>query len=408
MPGVPYTFATATTSIPLSQLDANFNTQITLGNTTVGLGNTVTTLGNLTLTNVTIASGTSNVTQNLANVTGTLAVTNGGTGLTSLTANYIPFGNGTSAFNSSANFQYASNTLYLLNPTAGTSVNLLNLYLTGARATGNQYGLVFTDSNSETNAAIWAYQYAAGNNAAALVFGTNGGTGGAGGISSTTERMRIDSAGNIFFKGTYASFNDNGYIRNDISNSFAIQSGSSTTVGFQVRDAGNAVSLLSMRGTGSYSLALQGATTQAGIGITFPATQSASSDANTLDDYEEGTWLPNVGGTATYAIQTGRYTKIGNVVTVMFDMNISSIGTGSTGTMFGLPFTSLVTTGGSLTYYETLNISYTFISCYVGAGGTQVTLTGNNATAAASIAFNGGSVYKNNSRVIGSITYIVS
>jgi hypothetical protein len=28
-------------------------------------------------------------------------------------------------------------------------------------------------------------------------------------------------------------------------------------------------------------------------GITFPATQVASADANTLDDYEEGTWTPN-------------------------------------------------------------------------------------------------------------------
>jgi hypothetical protein len=57
---VPYTFGTATTSIPLSNLDANFNTPITLGNTTVGLGNTVTTVGNLTLTNVNITSGTIN------------------------------------------------------------------------------------------------------------------------------------------------------------------------------------------------------------------------------------------------------------------------------------------------------------------------------------------------------------
>ena len=58
MSGVPYTFATATTSIPLSQLDANFATPVTIGNTTVGLGNTVTVIGNLTLTNPTITSPT--------------------------------------------------------------------------------------------------------------------------------------------------------------------------------------------------------------------------------------------------------------------------------------------------------------------------------------------------------------
>ena len=51
MAGVPFIFGNATTSIPLTNLDANFNTGLTIGNTTVGLGNTVTTLGNVTLNN---------------------------------------------------------------------------------------------------------------------------------------------------------------------------------------------------------------------------------------------------------------------------------------------------------------------------------------------------------------------
>jgi len=69
---VPYTFGTATSSIPLSQLDSNFNTVITLGNTAIQLGNTVTTLNNMTLANVTISSGNvtiTNVTITTANVT---------------------------------------------------------------------------------------------------------------------------------------------------------------------------------------------------------------------------------------------------------------------------------------------------------------------------------------------------
>lgn len=80
---VPYTFATATTSIPLSQLDSNFNTGITIGNTAVTLGNTVTTLNNMTLANATISSGTSNGVAS-TNVT-----------ITSGTANAITIGNGT-------------------------------------------------------------------------------------------------------------------------------------------------------------------------------------------------------------------------------------------------------------------------------------------------------------------------
>jgi len=60
---VPYTFATATGSLPLSQLDANFATGIVIGNTTVTLGDTITTINNLTLSNVTVTSASfSNVT----------------------------------------------------------------------------------------------------------------------------------------------------------------------------------------------------------------------------------------------------------------------------------------------------------------------------------------------------------
>jgi hypothetical protein len=69
---VPYTFGAATASIPLSNLDSNFATTITLGNTAIQLGNTVTTLNNMTLANVTVSSGNvtlTNVAVTTANVT---------------------------------------------------------------------------------------------------------------------------------------------------------------------------------------------------------------------------------------------------------------------------------------------------------------------------------------------------
>jgi hypothetical protein len=56
-----------------------------------------------------------------------------------------------------------------------------------------------------------------------------------------------------------------------------------------------------------------------GAGITFPATQSASTDANTLDDYEEGSWTPGQGSGLTVVgtfSSAGRYVKIGRVVTI--------------------------------------------------------------------------------------------
>jgi hypothetical protein len=75
--GVPYTFSTATTSIPLSQLDSNFATAITLGNTAVYLGNTTTSLGNLTLTGSTVNN------PNVTNYTETVvAIGNSGTSQT--------------------------------------------------------------------------------------------------------------------------------------------------------------------------------------------------------------------------------------------------------------------------------------------------------------------------------------
>lgn len=49
-------------------------------------------------------------------------------------------------------------------------------------------------------------------------------------------------------------------------------------------------------------------------GITFPATQVSASDVNTLDDYEEGTWIPTVTGvTGTGITYTSVYTKIGRI-----------------------------------------------------------------------------------------------
>ena len=99
---VPYTFGSATTSIPLSQLDSNFATTITLGNTAIQLGNTVTTLNNMTLANATVSSG--NVTVLNATVTNDASISGltVGQGLTS-GQNNTAFGNGVLAANTGSN-----------------------------------------------------------------------------------------------------------------------------------------------------------------------------------------------------------------------------------------------------------------------------------------------------------------
>jgi hypothetical protein len=80
--------------------------------------------------------------------------------------------------------------------------------------------------------------------------------------------------------------------------------------------------------------------------IAFPATQNASAGANTLDDYEEGTFTPSIGGDATAGSQTygaqrlGTYTKIGNRVAYTVSVNLTAKDAATAGNIVitGLPF----------------------------------------------------------------------
>jgi len=107
--------------------------------------------------------------------------------------------------------------------------------------------------------------------------------------------------------------------------------------------AGNTISFTQVLSvTRGASLALQGATSQSGAGITFPATQDASSNANTLDDYEEGTWTPTAvgqtsAGTTTYVARAGNYTKIGNIATATCYIVVNGM-TGTGNLLISLPF----------------------------------------------------------------------
>ena len=100
------------------------------------------------------------------------------------------------------------------------------------------------------------------------------------------------------------------------------------------------------------SLGIGGATpASSGFGITFPATQSASTDANTLDDYEEGTWTPidNSGASLSFTYAgTARYTKIGRFVFVNLYINYPSTSNTANANIGGLPFTS--SGGATFTY----------------------------------------------------------
>src|ERR1035437_559018 len=116
--------------------------------------------------------------------------------------------------------------------------------------------------------------------------------------------------------------------------------------------------------------------------IKFPATQNPSSDVNTLDDYEEGTWTPNdaSGAGLTFSTAFGTYTKIGRTVHAFFVVIYPATANGAAAVMGGLPFTAIAGNsgiGGSVVM--TLTSFATLILGFIGSSATTSTFrtTGN-------------------------------
>jgi hypothetical protein len=109
-----------------------------------------------------------------------------------------------------------------------------------------------------------------------------------------------------------------------------------------------------MRLNSTGNLVLKGGTAAApGVGVTFPATQVASSDANCLDDYEEAAWVPTITGQVNCTAVTSvsaQYTKVGRLVTLS-GYATANVTTANLVTYFALgslPFTAAAVTIGSL------------------------------------------------------------
>ena len=164
----------------------------------------------------------------------------------------------------------------------------------------------------------------------------------------------------------------------------------------------------------SSGIGVGGATAGAG-GIAFPATAVAVANANTLDDYEEGTWTPvyqgsgGSAGTAAYS-SSGSYTKIGRLVNLNCRLDISNVGSWTNNFQIsGVPFT-----GGSsgADFHGVARIAYTtfgaLVSYYVArlpGGGNTLDLVG--IITAAQVLVLQTSQLSSSSVIIVEITYFV-
>jgi len=147
--------------------------------------------------------------------------------------------------------------------------------------------------------------------------------------------------------------------------------------------------------------------------IKFPATANPSADANTLDDYEEGTWTPLIrfGGASvgqTYSVQDGAYTKVGNKVTVTAQLLLTAKGS-STGdaTITGLPFTCA---NGNAYYSVTSNYTsgIDFEDALMGRVGiNSTTILLSETTNAGAVTNLDNTDFVNNSRIFFSATYFI-
>jgi len=260
-------------------------------------------------------------------VTGTLPTANGGTNLTSFTSGGVVYASSTSALATGSALTFDGTNLGIGVTPSATEAGFTTLEV-GAVGTG-----IFSNRTASNNSLLCNAYY-------------NGGF--------------------LFAGSGYASR----YQQNAGAHIWQTSTASGT--------AGNTITFTQSLAVGKgTSLALEGATSQSGTGITFPATQSASTDANTLDDYEEGTWTPNdqSGAGLTFTASGGRYVKVGRLVYWAFRAQYPSTSNTSQAQIGGLPYLS-VSTGASsydMAGFGTQGLSQNYSQSYMSGIPPNVT-----------------------------------
>lgn len=173
------------------------------------------------------------------------------------------------------------------------------------------------------------------------------------------------------------------------------------------------------RSDGTTALSVDGATGLLNLPygqIQFPATQNPSTSANILDDYEETTWTPVIGGTGgtsgqTYAAngQIGSAIKIGKLVVVQFYVELTAKGTVTGSVQIeGLPFTAQATTNlfsmGALEW-NGLNTTWVNVALRLAQGATAAVVEGTAVAASGNVTALTTADLTNATRFIGTLCY---
>jgi hypothetical protein len=251
---VPNIFGTATAAIPLSQLDTNFATPVTIGNTAVQLGNTVTSFGNVTLTNVTISSGNVSVStatfgagSNTAPSITTTGDTN--TGIFFPAADTIAFSEGgveAMRIDSSGNVGIGTDSpAYRLQVRRAGGAGSLGISIDGVGSVQRvaQYFAVGDSTSATTGHAFYARNGTATDNLAVLV--DSSGNVGIGTSSPATalsvQNVRSDTAGTGWFTYTASATSGRRGMRVNANNGYCFDyyNGSAWSEQMQIDSSGN-------------------------------------------------------------------------------------------------------------------------------------------------------------------------
>jgi len=398
---MPLTTFTAGTRILSSDVNANFALCLTKEDVTTagailfGSGTRIVSEDSAKLfwdsTNYRLGIGTGSPISNLhISITGAASVMVTGT----TTASFSLKGQSTTTIQSERYSDDTSSSTMVVRKSRGTIAS--PTAVTSGDEAGILYFQVYGGTNSRNIASVRGYvdTYTSDSNISGyLAFYTS-----PSGSATGTEKMRIDAAGNIgigaaasawgsniiateltattpffvgqnteavvhvsanlYFNGTNYIYKNNGYstdyfqLNGTHTWRYAASGAAGGTISFSTAmqiDASGVV------GVGLTPTSRNNTTFQIKDGIGFPATQVSSTDVNTLDDYEEGTFTPTVvsttGTITTVGTTSGSYTKVGNKVTVWFKIAITTNGTGAGFIKItNLPFTvssSKIGTGSS-------------------------------------------------------------